>query len=44
MDIAAYVDESIGRTYIPVRYAAEGLGFTVEWITGNLENTIDIHK
>ena len=44
MDTAAYVDESIGRTYIPVRYAAEGLGFTVEWITGNLENTIDIHK
>lgn len=44
MDAAAYVDESIGRTYIPIRYAAEGLGFTVDWIAGDLENTIDIHK
>lgn len=44
MDTAAYVDESIGRTYIPIRYAAEGLGFTVDWIEGELENTIDIHK
>lgn len=44
MDTAAYIDESIGRTYIPIRYAAEGLGFTVDWIAGDLENTIDIHK
>lgn len=44
MDTKAYVDESIGRTYIPIRYAAEGLGFTVDWIEGELENTIDIHK
>lgn len=44
MDTAAYVDKSIGRTYIPIRYAAEGLGFTVDWIAGDLENTIDIHK
>ena len=44
MDAAAYIDESIGRTYIPVRYAAEGLGFTVDWVEGDLENTISIHK
>ena len=44
MDISAYVDESIGRTYIPIRYAAEGLGFTVDWIPGDIENTISIHK
>lgn len=44
MDTSAYVDESIGRTYIPIRYAAEGLGFTVDWIPGNIENTISIHK
>lgn len=44
MDTAAYIDESIGRTYIPIRYAAEGLGFTVDWIEGDMENTIDIHK
>ncbi len=44
MDISAYVDESIGRTYIPLRYAAEGLGFTVDWIPGDIENTISVHK
>ncbi len=44
MDTASYVDESIGRTYIPIRYAAEGLGFTVDWIEGDSENTISIHK
>ena len=44
MDTKAYVDESIGRTYIPIRYAAEGLGFTVDWIEGKLENVIDIYK
>lgn len=44
MDTAAYIDDSIGRTYIPIRYAAEGLGFTVDWIEGDLENTIDIYK
>ncbi len=44
MDTSAYVDESIGRTYIPIRYAAEGLGFTVDWIPGDIENTISIHK
>ena len=28
-DIAPFVEN--GRTYIPIRYAAEGLGFTVDW-------------
>lgn len=44
MDVFSYIDASIGRTYIPIRYAAEGLGFTVDWIEGDLENTIDIYK
>jgi len=44
MDVPAYVDESIGRTYIPIRYAAEGLGFKVDWKEGKTENTIDIHN
>jgi hypothetical protein len=44
MDAGAYVDPSIGSTYIPLRYAAEGLGFTVKWIEGNTENTITISK
>jgi len=38
MDTKAFIDN--GKTYIPVRYAAEGLGFFVEW--NNLTNTIDI--
>lgn len=44
MDTRSYVDNSIGRTYIPIRYAAEGLGFNVDWIEGDTENTIKIYK
>lgn len=44
MDTTTYIDNSIGRTYIPLRYAAEGLGFTVEWIEKESENIISIHK
>lgn len=44
MDTAAYIDTAIGRTYIPIRYAAEGLGYTVDWIEGKIENTIKIYK
>lgn len=44
MDTAAYIDTSIGRTYIPIRYAAEGLGYTVDWIEGKVENAIKIYK
>lgn len=44
MDIKSYIDDSIGRTYIPIRYAAEGLGFNVDWIEGDTENTIKIYK
>ncbi len=44
MDATTYVDNTIGRTYIPIRYAAEGLGYTVDWIEGDFENTISIYK
>lgn len=44
MDTTAYVDTNSGRTYIPIRYAAEGLGYTVDWISGSVENTIKIYK
>lgn len=44
MDIASYVDSSAGRTYIPIRYAAEGLGYTVDWIGGKRKNIIKIYK
>jgi hypothetical protein len=44
MDTISYIDNSIGRTYIPIRYAAESLGFTVEWKEGETENTISIYR
>lgn len=44
MDVPSYIDNSIGRTYIPIRYAAEGLGFKVEWIEKETENIISIHE
>ena len=44
MDTSSYIDPAVGRTYIPIRYAAEALGFKVDWITGNEENTISIYK
>lgn len=31
MDAAPYIKESNGRTYIPVRYAAESFGYSVGW-------------
>lgn len=44
MDTSSYIDPAVGRTYIPIRYAAEALGFKVDWITDNEENTISIYK
>ena len=44
MDVPSYIDNSIGRTYIPIRYAAEGLGFTVDWVEGSSEDTIYIYN
>lgn len=31
MDVAPYINTSNGRTYLPIRYAAEVLGYTVGW-------------
>ncbi len=31
IDVAPFLSESEGRTYLPARYIAEGLGFEVEW-------------
>lgn len=44
MDTVAYIDESVGRTYIPLRFAAEGLGFKVNWQPGEHEDTVTITK
>ncbi|MBR1970862.1 MAG: hypothetical protein IKA17_10980 [Clostridia bacterium] len=43
MDVPSFIDDSIGRTYIPIRYAAEGLGFTVDWKENISENIISIY-
>lgn len=44
MDTCAYIDPASGKTFIPIRYAAEGLGFTVGWTAGKLENVISIYE
>ena len=31
MDTAAFIDEEEGRTYVPVRFLAEAMGYTVGW-------------
>ena len=43
-DIAAYVDTSVNLTFVPIRYAAEALGFTVGWEQGVTYNAITISK
>lgn len=42
MDTTSYI--SNGRTYIPIRFAAEALGFTVEWESTSVENIISIFE
>lgn len=42
MDTQSYVDSITNKTYIPIRYVAEALGFTVDWQPGDMENTITI--
>jgi len=42
MDTTSYI--SNGRTYIPIRFAAEALGFTVEWGSTSVENKISIFE
>ena len=44
MDAVSYVDEGINRTYIPLRFAAEGLGFKVDWFDNPTEELITINK
>lgn len=44
MDTQSYVDDLTDRTYIPIRYVAEALGFRVDWKQGDIENIITINK
>ncbi len=31
MDVAPFIDDATGRTYVPVRFIGEALGYTVTW-------------
>ena len=31
MDVAPYLNYEEGRTYIPLRFIAEAMGYTVDW-------------
>ena len=44
MDTVPVLDELTASTYIPLRFAAEALGYTVDWTPGEYENTISISK
>lgn len=44
MDTKAMIDPASGRTYIPIRYAFEALGYTVQWITSEKHDEIRIYN
>ena len=44
MDTKAVIDPASGRTYIPIRYAFEALGYTVQWITSEKHDEIRIYN
>lgn len=44
MDTAAYIDEAEGRTYLPIRFLAEAMNYTVGWDETSKTVTLDIIK
>lgn len=42
MDTASYISDN--KTFIPIRFAAEALGFTVDWESNSVENIITISE
>ena len=44
MDTVPIIDDLTQSTYIPIRFAAEALGYTVGWNSGVYENTITISR
>lgn len=42
MDTAAYINEADSRTYLPIRFLAESLGYTVGW--DELTQTVSLDK
>lgn len=41
MDTAAYIDSADNRTYLPIRFLAEALGYTVGWDEPSQTVTLD---
>ena len=41
MDTAAFIDATEGRTYVPIRYLAEALGYNVGWDETTQTVTLD---
>jgi len=44
MDTAAYIDEAEARTYLPIRFLAEAMNYTVGWDEASKTVTLDIIK
>lgn len=44
MDTAAYIDEAEGRTYLPIRFLAEAMNYTVGWDEASKTVTLDVIK
>lgn len=44
MDTAAYIDEAEGRTYLPIRFLAEAMDYTVGWDAASGTVTLDSRK
>ncbi len=44
METAAVVDKASSSTYIPIRYAAEALGYTVDWLVCGESNELWVSK
>ena len=41
-DAKVFLDPELNRIYIPIRYAAEALGFTVTWHQGSLYDLVEL--
>ena len=44
MDTSAYIDEIEGRMYLPIRFLAEAIGYTVGWDEATGTVTLDMAK
>lgn len=44
MDTKAIIDPTVWRSYIPIRYALEALGYTVQWIPSQKHDEIRIYN